>query len=53
MNDSTSQLVPFQYGNERVRVLDIDGEPWFVLTDLCAVLGSVLPRKCVSALTMG
>lgn len=39
MSDATAQLVPFQYENERVRVLDIDGEPWFVLVDLTKVLG--------------
>lgn len=31
-------LVPFNYGSIAVRVVVIDGEPWFVLADLCKVL---------------
>ena len=33
-----SGVVPFVYGEQPVRVVEIDGEPWFVLADLCAVL---------------
>jgi prophage antirepressor-like protein len=32
-------LVPFTYGDAAVRVVVLDGEPWFVLADLCKVLG--------------
>lgn len=35
----TATLTPFVYGDQPVRVVSIDGEPWFVLNDLCAVLG--------------
>ncbi|GJJ21091.1 phage antirepressor [Mycolicibacterium mageritense] len=35
----STELVPFDYGNQPVRVVVIDGEPWFVLADLCKVLG--------------
>ena len=31
-------LIPFEYGGQQVRVINRDGEPWFVLTDLCRVL---------------
>ena len=31
-------LTPFTYGDQPVRVVTIDGEPWFVLADLCRVL---------------
>ena len=31
-------LVPFEFENKTIRVMDIDGEPWFVAADLCAVL---------------
>lgn len=24
-------IMPFQYGEQPVRVVDLDGEPWFVL----------------------
>ena len=34
----SAALVPFTYGTAAVRVVMIDGEPWFVLADLCAVL---------------
>lgn len=33
-----STLVPFQYGAAEVRVVQVDGEPWFVLADLARVL---------------
>ena len=35
----SAELVPFAYGETAVRVVMIDGDPWFVLTDLCKVLG--------------
>lgn len=34
----SNQIVPFNFDGEQVRVIAIDGEPWFVLADLCAVL---------------
>lgn len=34
-----SDLVPFSYDGHDVRVVTIEGEPWFVLADLCRVLG--------------
>lgn len=27
-------LIPFEYGGQQVRVIDRDGEPWFVLAAL-------------------
>lgn len=30
-----TDLIPFAYGDKPVRTLSIDGEPWFVLADLC------------------
>ena len=35
----SAALVPFTYGQAAVRVVMVDGEPWFVLADLCRVLG--------------
>lgn len=35
MND----LIPFEYGGHQIRVFVIDGEPWFALADVAAVLG--------------
>lgn len=34
-----SSLQVFEYGSNDVRTMLIDGKPWFVLGDLCAVLG--------------
>lgn len=34
----TAQLVPFTYADAQVRVVMVDGEPWFVLADLCKAL---------------
>ena len=31
-------IVPFTFGDQPVRVSDRDGEPWFVLADVCRVL---------------
>lgn len=34
-----TDITPFAYGDQQVRVVTRDGEPWFILTDLCKVLG--------------
>lgn len=34
-----SELIPFDYADRQIRTLTIDGEPWFVAADVCAVLG--------------
>jgi len=31
-------IIPFHFESSEVRVLDQDGEPWFVLADVCSVL---------------
>ena len=45
-----STLTPFAYGDHPVRVVTIAGEPWFVLTDLCSVLGLTNPRMVAARL---
>lgn len=35
----SAELVPFTYADAQLRVVMVDGEPWFVLADLCRVLG--------------
>ena len=37
--NSSGAIVPFHYADAQVRVVVIGGEPWFVLADLCKVLG--------------
>ena len=32
-------IVPFNYGDQQVRTVTRDDEPWFVAADVCAVLG--------------
>lgn len=39
----TTALVPFTYEGQQVRTVTMDGAPWFVLADLCAVLGIANP----------
>lgn len=34
-----SQLQQFQFGLMDLRVLDLDGQPWFVASDVCRALG--------------
>lgn len=36
-----TDLIPFHYADQQVRVITIDGEPHFVLTDLCKILGII------------
>lgn len=33
-----TSIIPFDYADHQVRVLDIDDEPWFVLADVCKAL---------------
>ena len=32
-------LIPFSYDDQPVRVVEIDGEPWFVGADIARILG--------------
>lgn len=34
----------FNFNSNQVRVIEISGEPWFVLKDVCEVLGDLAPR---------
>jgi hypothetical protein len=43
-------MVPFAYGEQQVRTVTIDGEPWFVAADVCAVLGLESVARAVSRL---
>lgn len=46
----TTQVVPFSYGDADVRTIVIDGEPWFVLADLCSVLDIANARNVATRL---
>lgn len=45
-----SALTPFSYAGHQVRVITIGGDPWFVASDVCAVLGIANPRDALSSL---
>ncbi|PPF39940.1 hypothetical protein C5E05_01640 [Pseudoclavibacter sp. AY1H1] len=49
----TTALMPFSYGSHAVRTVLIDGEPWFVLADLCTVLGIESVARVASRLDEG
>lgn len=46
MND----LIPFTYGDQPIRTIQINGETWFVAADICALLDLGSPHKAVGAL---
>lgn len=46
----TNDLIPFNYGDHRIRVVHIDGEPEFVSADVCAVLDHSNPTMAVAGL---
>jgi anti-repressor protein len=41
-------LVPFAFEGREVRTLLIDGAPWFIAADLCAILGYLNSRKAIA-----
>lgn len=45
-----SDLRPFDFDGRKVRVVVRDGEPWFVVADVCETLGIGNPRQAVSGL---
>lgn len=49
----SAELVPFTYGSAAVRVVMVDGEPWFVLGDLCRALGLTNPTMVRDRLDEG
>lgn len=52
MNNTTSgALVPFDFEGSQIRVFtDEQGDPWFVATDVCNVLGIGNPRQATTRL---
>ena len=44
------ELQVFDYQNNEVRVVDVNGEPWWVLSDVCQVLNLGTPAKVAQRL---
>lgn len=45
-----SSLIPFEYEGKQVRIVEQDGEPWFVAADICAVLDISKHRDAITKL---
>lgn len=46
----TGQLVPFDFNGQPIRSITVDGEPWFIATDVCSILEIGNSRQAVSYL---
>ncbi|QJP49303.1 hypothetical protein HKJ31_00920 [Xylella fastidiosa subsp. multiplex] len=44
----TQSIIPFNFHSHAVRVVMRDGNPWFVATDVCTVLGYRNPSKAIA-----
>ena len=47
---SKKSIMPFAFEEQTVRIIERDGEPWFVLNDVCAVLDIANPRDAAARL---
>lgn len=45
-----SNVIPFVFENQAVRIVNRDGEPWFVLADVCRVLEIANPSNVAARL---
>jgi anti-repressor protein len=45
-----TDLIPFDYSGRQIRTVTVDGEPWFVGRDVCAVLDIADPRASLNLL---
>ena len=39
LHSAADEPQPFDFNGQAVRVIDIDGEPWFVAADVAVILG--------------
>lgn len=46
----STDILPFQFQDQQIRVLNIDGEPWFVAADVCIVLEVGNPTQALTRL---
>lgn len=45
---NTLNIIPFQFESNNIRVIEQDGEPWFVAKDVAELLGYKHPRSAIS-----
>lgn len=43
-----SNIIPFDFKTKQIRVIEIDGEPWFVAFDIATLLGYAKPRNAIA-----
>ena len=48
--DQNTAVVPFNFESQEIRVVDVDGEPWFVAKDVCDVLDMTNSRVAIQGL---
>ena len=46
----SNEIKVFNYNDSRVRTIQKDGEPWFVLKDMCGVLKLGTPARIAERL---
>lgn len=44
----SQELQKYEFGGHLVRIVEVDGEPWFVLSDLCSAAGIANPWNVVN-----
>ncbi|MFC0710729.1 BRO-N domain-containing protein [Azorhizophilus paspali] len=47
---AAAQIIPFDFRGESVRAITINGDPWFVAADVCAILGQTNTTKALQSL---
>lgn len=47
MSNKNTNIIPFQFESNNIRVIEQDGEPWFVAKDIASLLGYSNPRKAI------
>lgn len=50
LNAAADEPQPFDFNGQPIRVVTIDGEPWFVLADACKVLGLTNPSMAAEGI---
>jgi prophage antirepressor-like protein len=50
MNEQNTSVIPFAFDDALVRALWVENDPWFVLVDVCRVLGIANSRDAASRL---